>query len=133
MFYIAHLALPLVVVIGMAIASPAPEFAASGLERAAEQLAYLYMGFAAPHWIWASISAYLEASIGATVGGFIGANVLLFSVWLLVVTSSSHEAANGWLIYILGWPIVIAIGGATGSHLAKRKPHAGAEATDEHV
>ena len=133
MFYIAHLALPLVVVILMAIAGPQPELSLSGFERVLEKLAYSYMGFAAPHWIWASVSAYFEASKAATVGGFIGAHVLLLSVWLLVASSSSHEAANGWFIYMLGWPITVAIGGALGSHLAKRKPHAIAEATEENV
>ena len=133
MFYITHLALPLAVVIGMAIAGPPLEFSVSGFERAVEQLAYSYIGFAAPHWIWASISAYFDASKGATVGGFIGAHVLLLSVWLLVATSSSHEAANGWFIYKLGWPIAVAIGGATGSYFAKRKPNASAAAEEENA
>lgn len=129
MFYIAHLALPLVVVVLMAIAGPAPELSFSGFESALETLIYSYMGFAAPHWIWAGISAYFEASKATTVGGFIGAHMLLLSVWFLVVSSSNHEAANGWFIYMLGWPMTVAIGGAIGSHLAKRKLNAIAEAT----
>ena len=104
MYYLAHLALPAIMAMIMALSGPQIELNLSWFARATEELAQLYMIFAAPHWIWVAISGYFEASKGATVGGFIGLHLLLFSVWFLVAQSSESHAANGWFIYFFGRP-----------------------------
>ncbi len=118
MYYLIHLALPVIVALIMAVSGTQIELSLSGFARATEKLVDLYMIFAAPHWIWAAISGYFEASKGATAGGFIGLHLLLFSVWFLVVQSNESHAANGWFIYFLGAPIVIAIGAVAGRFIA---------------
>lgn len=121
MYYITHLAPPAIVALIMAVSDTQIELILSGFARTTEKLAELYMIFASPHWIWAAISGYFEASKGATVGGFIGLHLLLFSVWFLVAQSNESHAANGWFIYFLGAPIVIAIGAVAGRFIASWK------------
>lgn len=121
MYYLAHLALPAFVALIMAVSGTQIELSISWVVRVTEKLADLYMIFGAPHWIWAVISGYFEASKGATVGGFIGLHLLLFSVWFLVAQSSEFHAVNGWFIYFLGTPIVIAIGAVAGRFIAAWK------------
>lgn len=121
MYYITHLALPAIVALIMAVSGTQIELSLSGFARTTEKLAELYMIFAAPHWTWAAISGRFEASKGATVGGFIGLHLLLFSVWFLIAQSNESHAANGWFIYFLGAPIVIAIGAVAGGFIASRK------------
>lgn len=121
MYYLAHLALSAFVILVMAVIGTQFELSASWGAQVTDQFADLYMMFAVPYWIWAAISSYLEASMEATVGGFIGLHLLLFSVWFLVAQSTETAAANGWLFYFLGSPIVVAIGGCFGRHVALRK------------
>ena len=71
----------------MAVSGTQIELSISWITRVTEKLAELYMIVAAPHWIWAAISGYFEASKGATVGGFVGLHLLLFLVWFLVAQS----------------------------------------------
>jgi len=105
----------------MAVSGTPIELSISWVARVTEKLAELYMIFAAPHWIWAAISGYFEASKGATIGGFIGLHLLLFSVWFLVAQSNESQAANGWFIYFLGAPIIISIGAVAGRFIASWK------------
>ena len=121
MYYLAHLALPAFVALIMAVSGTPIELSISWVARVTEKLAELYMIFAAPHWIWAAISGHFEASKGATVGGFIGLHLLLFSVWFLVAQSNESQAANGWFIYFLGAPIIISIGAVAGRFIASWK------------
>ena len=121
MYYLAHLALPAIVALIMAVSGTQVEIGLLWVARTTENLAELYMIFAAPHWIWAAISGYFEASKGATVGGFIGLHLLLFSVWFLVAQSNESHAANGWFIYFLGAPIIISIGAVAGRFIASWK------------
>ncbi len=96
MYYLAHLALPAIVALIMAVSGAQIELSLSWFARTTEKLAEFYMIFATPYWIWAAISGYFEASKGATVGGFVGLHLLLFSVWFLVAQSDESHAANGW-------------------------------------
>lgn len=121
MYYLAHLALPATVALIMAVSGAQIELSLSWFARTTEKFAELYMMFAAPHWIWAAISGYFEASKGTTVGGFIGLHLLLFSVWFLVAQSNESHAANGWFIYFLGAPIAIAVGSVAGRFIASWK------------
>lgn len=121
MYYLAHLALPAFVALIMVVSGTQIELSISWVVRVMEKLAELYMIFAAPHWIWAAISGYFEASRGATVGGFVGLHLLLLLVWFLVAQSNESHAANGWFIYFLGAPIVIAIGVVAGRYVASWK------------
>lgn len=121
MYYVAHLALPAIVALVMAIAGTQFEWSLSWFEYTAGKIAEFYMMFALPHWIWAAVSGYFEASKGAAAGGFIGLHLLLFFVWFLVAQSSEPHAANGWFIYFLGAPIVIAIGAVAGRYFASWK------------
>ena len=110
MRYLIQLAIPLIVVIAIAVAAPPPEMTAEGLQRAIESFALTYLAFSAPHWIWMAITGFLETSDTSCLGGLLGFNVLLTCVALMVLFSVSHEAANGWLIYFLGTPIGAALG-----------------------
>ena len=110
MYYLVHLALPLLVVLAMTIAGAPPEMTTSGLEQALEHFALTYLALSVPHWIWASISAYFEASENSTVGGFVGLHILLVVTTLMAFMSRAPEAANAWFIYYLGAPIAIALG-----------------------
>lgn len=121
MYYLVHLALPALVVLAMAIAGAPPEMTISGLEQALEHFALTYLAFSAPHWIWASISAYFEASESPTVGGFVGLHLLLVATTLMVFMSRAPEAANAWFLYYLGAPIAITLGAVAGRYIASWK------------
>ena len=110
MRYLIQLAIPLIVVIAIAVAAPPPEMTAAGLQSAVESFVLTYLAFSAPHWIWMAITCYLETSDTSCLGGLVGLNVLLTCVALIVLFSVSYEAANGWLIYFLGTPIAAALG-----------------------
>ena len=110
MRYLIQLAIPLIVAIALAVAAPPPEMSIEGMQRAVESFALTYLAFSAPHWIWVSITGYLETSGTLCVGGLLSLNVLLICVALIVLCSASHEAANGWLIYFLGTPFAAALG-----------------------
>jgi hypothetical protein len=56
MYYIAHLALPAFVALIMVVSGTQIELSISWVVRVMENLANIYMIFAAPHWIWAAIS-----------------------------------------------------------------------------
>ncbi|WP_114649445.1 hypothetical protein [Pseudothauera hydrothermalis] len=121
MYYLAHLALPAIAALILAASGAQIELSISWLARMTEKLTELYLILSAPHWVWAAISSYFEASKSATVGGFVGLHLLLFLVWLLVAQSNESHAANGWFIYFLGAPIVIAIGAVAGRYVASWK------------
>lgn len=110
MRYLIQLAIPLIVVIAIAVVAPPPEMTAAGLQSAVESSALTYLAFSAPHWIWMAITGYLETSDASCLGGLVSLNVLLTCVALMVLFSVSHEAANGWLIYFLSTPIAAALG-----------------------
>ena len=116
MRYLIQLAVPLIVVIAMTILSPPPEMNIVGLQSAIKDFVLSYLAFSAPHWIWLAISGYFEASETSSVGGLICLNGLLACVSMLVFLSTTHEAANGWLIYFLGTPIAIALGAIAGMY-----------------
>jgi len=118
MYYLTHLTLPIIVVLIMTISGNHIEWNISWFDLAIEHFAYLYIALASPHWIWAAISSYFEASKGATVGGFCMVHLLLLCIWLLVSLSSVPEAANGWFLYFLGSPIAMTIGALAGKHFA---------------
>lgn len=121
MYYLIHLALPAIAALMMAVSAAPIELSLSGLSDTTENLAELYMLFAAPHWIWAAVSGYLDTSKGATVGGFVGLHLLLSLVWFLVTRSNESHAADGWFIYFLGAPIGIAVGVIAGRSVASWK------------
>ena len=114
MYYLVHLALPAIAAVIMAVSHTPFELSLSSLSLTTEKALQCYMFLAAPHWIWAAISGYFDASKSATVGGFIGGHILLIAVWLIVARSGENNSANGWLIYLLGAPILIAIGAIVG-------------------
>ena len=69
-----------------------------------------YLMFSAPYWLWFLLSGYLDVSRPCAFGGFFGTHFFLVAVAILVFTSSSHEAANGWFFYLLGSPVFLAVG-----------------------
>lgn len=121
MHYLVHLAAPLIVALALALAGAPPERTISGLQNALEHFALSYMMFSTPHWIWAAVSAYFEASKSSTIGGFFGLQALLGGVTLLVLLSTSNEAANGWFLYFFGAPIAIAFGTMAGRYFGSWK------------
>ncbi len=120
MYYFAHLALPAIVALIAAASGAHTELNLSWVGQTIEKFAEFYMILAAPHWIWAALSGYFDASKGVTVGGFTGLHLLLSSVWLLVALSEESHAANGWFIYFLCAPMLIVIGALTGRYIASR-------------
>lgn len=119
--YLIQIATPLIVVIALAIAAPPPEFSVAGMQNAIENFALTYLAFSAPHWIWLAITGYLETSDASSIGGLFGVNALLVCVGLLVLSSTAHEAANGWLIYFLGAPIAAWLGIVVSKRIASLK------------
>lgn len=109
MYYFAHLIFPALVAI-VVVAAGDVEISFAWLERASSSFGSMYMLFAMPHFVWASATSYFEASKATTVGGFVGAHLLLGAVAILVATSSSREAANGWFLYLFGSPVTILLG-----------------------
>jgi hypothetical protein len=120
MHYLIQFLVPLITPLVLAIVSPPPEFTMAGLFGAVEDFALSYLAFSIPHWIWLAVSGYFSASETSTARGLFGLNALLVCVTLLVVLSSSHEAANGWLLYFLGAPIAIALGLVAGSFASSK-------------
>ena len=121
MHYLAHLALPAIAALLIALSETAPGLSHAWFIAAAEKLASLYMILATPHWIWAALSGYFDAATTTSAGGFVGLHFLLVVVWLLVAQSNESHAANGWLIYLLGAPVFIALGAAAGRFVASWK------------
>jgi len=118
MYYLVHLALPAIVAFIMVLSNSPFEMNVSWFSLTTEKLIQNYIFFAAPHWIWAAISGYFDASKGTTVGGFIGLHTLLFYTLFLVVRSNESHAVNGWFIYLLGAPILITLGAFIGKYFA---------------
>lgn len=121
MYYVIHLAVPAIAALAIVAASSHAEWSFAWLEKLLENFGSTYMLLALPHWVWASVTAYFEATEGSTVGGFIGAHVLLVGVALQVAASNSPDAANGWFIYLLGSPLAIAVGAFAGRKVAQRR------------
>lgn len=109
MYYLAHLAFPALVALVMVVAGGV-EVSFSWLERALESFGSMYLLFTLPHLVWASATSYFAASKATAIGGFIGAHLVLVGVAVLVTTSSSREAANGWFLYLFGSPIAVFLG-----------------------
>jgi hypothetical protein len=109
MFYLVHLAFPALVTLAIFLNSDFA-FNADWQERAWFSFSSTYLVFAIPHLLWASLTAYFEVSKVATIGGFIGAHMLLVGVTIWVMTADVPESANGWLLYMMFWPFAIALG-----------------------
>jgi hypothetical protein len=123
MHYLANLILPVFVALVVALTSDPGELSLALLQRRAEALLYLYVMFAAPHWVWAGIAGLSGAGRWTVVGGFVGLHLLLGLVWFLVAQSTEAHAANGWFLYLLGAPVFMATGALTGRFMATRKSH----------
>ena len=119
MYYFAHLFFPAMVALALIVTTNHSEWSALWLEQTGTTLGYTYLLFASPHWLWARASAYFEYSKGSTVGGFVGAHLLLVVVGLWVTSCPSPEAANGWFIYLFGSPVTIAAGALVGRQVAR--------------
>jgi hypothetical protein len=66
---------------------------------------YVFLSF--PHWIWISVSGYFNASKKTTVGGFIGAHILLIFLGMLALSSQGYF--NGYFQIFL-FPIFVGCG-----------------------
>lgn len=122
MYYLTHLALPAVVALLMVVFGPQYEWSWNNFDALTDALLRNYLILAAPHWIWAAVSAYFDAEKSTTVGGFVGLDVLLLVVWIFVLRSNVPEAANAWFLYFLGAPVIVAIGSIVGRRIALLKP-----------
>ena len=99
-----------------------PQAAQSESQRSLlESLFRSYGMFSAPLWLWSAVSSALQTSDSTLLGGLVGANILLVLATVLVLQSQAPEAANGWLVYLLGSPVAIALGAISAQLLAKRK------------
>lgn len=90
-----------------------------------ENLPIYYTMLSIPHWAWAGISGYFEASKAATTGGFSGANALLVAIGMFnVFQEKTPESASIWLLYFLAAPMAIALGAYIGSALGRKSTDA---------
>lgn len=114
MYYVFNLAFPAIVALIVLLTNGQVEWSFIWLDKLLGSFGNLYLFFVLPHLIWASITSYFECSSSASIGGFIGAHVLLVGISLLIASSNSPEAANGWFLYYFGSPLTIAIGALIG-------------------
>jgi hypothetical protein len=119
MYYVFHLAFPAIVALIIIATNGQAEWSFNWIDKSLGSLGADYILFALPHWLWASATTYFDSSDGATVGGFIGAHVLLIGVSIVVATSNSPEAYNGWLLYLFGSPLAITVGAFTGRKVSQ--------------
>ncbi|MCJ8169299.1 hypothetical protein [Atopomonas sediminilitoris] len=81
-----------------------------------------YTMFSIPHWIWAGISAYFEASKKTTIGGFSGLNALFLAIGIFsILQEKSPDSANIWFLYYFASPILIAIGAYIGAAINSKR------------
>jgi len=125
MYYVFNLAFPAIVALIIIATNGHAEWSLTWFDKSLGNLGTNYMLFALPHWIWASATSYFNSSDGATIGGFIGAHVLLVGVAILVASSNSPETANGWFLYYFGSPITIAVGALTGRKISQWRTNNG--------
>jgi hypothetical protein len=119
MHYVFNLAFPAIVALIIIITNGQAEWSLAWFEKSLENFGTNYMLLALPHWIWALISSYFDSSDGATIGGFFGAHVLLVAVGILVTTSNSPDAVNGWFLYLFGSPLAITVGAFAGRKVSR--------------
>jgi hypothetical protein len=77
-----------------------------------------YFFLSAPYWLWFLLSEYLASSRSQVFGGFFGIHVSLIAIAILVFSSESREAANGWLLYWLVFPFLLLIGAFIGGKVS---------------
>ena len=110
MYYVVHLAVPIIFAALYVLGTGA-------IHSVIEFLTVLPKAFAVfsiPYWVWGAISSYVEASKMVVVAGFIGLHLLWAGCYVLVFTSESKEAANGWFLFFLGSPIAVSLGAFVG-------------------
>lgn len=121
MYYVFNLAFPAIVAIIIIATNGHAEWSFTWFGKLLGNLGNDYVLFALPHWIWALATSYFNSSVGATIGGFIGAHALLVGVSILVASSNSPGAVNGWILYYFSSPIVIAVGALAGRKVSQRR------------
>lgn len=119
MYYVFNLAFPAIVAIIIIATNVHAEWSFTWFDKSLGNLGNDYVLFALPHWIWALATSYFNSSDGATIGGFIGLHALLVGVSILVASSNSPDAVNGWFLYYFSSPIVIAVGALAGRKISQ--------------
>lgn len=119
MYYVFNLAFPAIVAIITIATNGHAEWSFTWFDKSLGNLGNDYVLFALPHWIWALATSYFNSSVGATIGGFIAAHALLVGVSILVASSNSPYAVNGWFLYYFGSPIAIAVGSLAGRKVSQ--------------
>lgn len=125
MYFVFNLAFPAIVAIIIIATNGHAEWSFTWFDKSLGSLGNDYVLFALPHWIWASATSYFNSSDGATIGGFIGLHALLVSVSILVASSNSPDAVNGWFFYYFSSPIVIAVGALAGRKICQWRANNG--------
>lgn len=118
MYYMINLIIPAIVYVLFAFFGVFGES-----HKTIHNLPVYYTMLSIPHWVWAGISSYFEASKAAAIGGFSGLNTLLVVVGVFgIFQEKTPESAGIWLLYYFASPILIAFGACIGSALnSKRK------------
>jgi len=121
MYYVINLTIPAAVYVLLAF------FGAFGeIHSIIKNIPVYYAMLSIPHWVWAGISSYFEASKAAAIGGFSGLNALLVVVGILgIFQEKTPESAGIWLLYYLVSPMLVAFGVYIG--LALNGKHAGVD------
>lgn len=117
MYYVVNLIIPAAAYVLLAL------FGAFGENHSIiSSLPTYYTMLSIPHWMWAGISAYFEASKKTTIGGFSGLNALLLTIGIFSISQEkTPESANIWLLYYFASPILISIGAHIGSAINSKR------------
>lgn len=119
MYYVFHLVFPAIVALATIATNGHAERSLTWLDKLLDNFGNLYLLYSLPHLVWASVTSYFDVSKDTTIGGFIGAHLLLVGVALLTALSNQPEAANGWFFYLFGAPFTIAAGALAGRKISQ--------------
>ena len=117
MHYLINLIIPLILTTVYVLLSES----AKPLTEIISTIGSSLFGLSFWHLFWALGSAIFRAPKVIVISAFIALHIFLVAVSLLVLTSSSNEAVQGWFLYIMFAPVAIVIGANIGSHIEHRR------------
>ncbi len=123
MAWLLHFSVPALAAFLVVVLSGSAGGWVEGVVPALSHFGENYLFFSAPYLAWWAVANYFGASRRAIFGGYSGAHALLAAVAILVFRSPAPEAANGWLLYLIGSPVAIAIGASLGAWFEHRTPN----------
>jgi hypothetical protein len=114
MYFLINLAFPLLMALIISVTNGHFGWNLVSLNELLGNIDRYYILFSIPHLAWALVTSYFDISDGATIGGFLGAHIILIGIAFWVGLSNSPDATNGWFLYFIGSPITICVGALFG-------------------